>query len=43
VDRQAEPIDRAARRLDQERMAAQAEAFVAALRRDLIDAADFAF
>jgi hypothetical protein len=43
LDRQAELIDRAARRLDHERMTTQAEAFAAALRCDLIDAADFAY
>ena len=42
LNERAATIDRAARRLDRERMAAQVEAFVGALRRGLIDAADFA-
>ena len=42
LDRQTRPIQRALDRLDRERMARQAEGFIAALERDLIDAADFA-
>jgi hypothetical protein len=42
LDRQQRAIHRAAARLEAERMAAEAEAFIDALRRDLIDAADFA-
>lgn len=42
LDREMEPIRRAVRRLDRERMAAEADAFIAALEHDLIDAADFA-
>lgn len=42
LDREMEPIQRAVRRLDRERMAAEADAFVAALEHGLIDAADFA-
>jgi hypothetical protein len=42
LDRHAMAIQRAAARLEAERMAAEAEAFIAALDRDLIDAADFA-
>jgi hypothetical protein len=42
LDAQTQPIQRAARRLDSERMAAEADAFIAALAHDLIDAADFA-
>jgi hypothetical protein len=42
LDRQMQPIQRAAARLDGERMEAEVDAFVAALERDLIDAADFA-
>jgi hypothetical protein len=41
LDRQMDQIRRAADRLDAERMAADAEAFAAALQRDLIVAADF--
>ena len=40
--RQSELIRRAAARLEAERMAAEAEAFIRALHCDLIDAADFA-
>jgi hypothetical protein len=36
-----EEISDALLRLDRERMEAQAEAFIAALERDLLDAADF--
>jgi hypothetical protein len=42
LDRQATAIRQAAERLEAERMAAQAAAFIDALNRDLIDAADFA-
>jgi len=42
LDAQVRPIKRAARRLDNERMAAEADAFIAALEHDLIDAGDFA-
>ncbi len=42
LDRQSAVIERAVQRLDRERMSAEVEAFAAALRRDLIDAADFA-
>ncbi len=40
--RQTDAIARAADRLDRERMTAEATAFTAALRLDLIDATDFA-
>jgi hypothetical protein len=40
--RQTEVIEREVARLDRERMTAEAAAFTAALRSDLIDAADFA-
>ena len=42
LNRQQTLIRRAAERLEAERMAVEAEAFIAALQRDLIDAADFA-
>jgi hypothetical protein len=42
LDRQLMTIKREAGRLEAERMAAEAEAFINALNRDLIDAADFA-
>jgi hypothetical protein len=42
LDRGATPIRAALARLDRERMAAETEVFVAALRHDLIDAGDFA-
>jgi hypothetical protein len=42
LDRQTRPIQLELRRLDRERMAREAEGFIGALRRDLIDAADFA-
>ena len=42
LDRQTRPIELEWRRLDRERMAREGDAFVIALRRDLIDAADFA-
>jgi hypothetical protein len=41
LDAGAEAIRETLERLDRERMTAQAEAFIAALRRDLIDAGDF--
>ena len=41
LDRQMRPIRHELRRLDRERMAREAETFIGALRRDLIDAADF--
>jgi hypothetical protein len=41
LDAGAETITRTLERLDRERMVAQAEAFTAALHRDLIDAGDF--
>jgi hypothetical protein len=40
--RQTDEIARAAQQLDRERMSAQADAFIAALRRDLVTPADFA-
>jgi hypothetical protein len=42
LDRQTLPIERALRRLDRERMEREADAFAAALRRDLVDPGDFA-
>ena len=42
LDRQLNAIHRAAAQLEGERMAAEADAFIDALHRDLIDAADFA-
>jgi hypothetical protein len=42
LNRRAQPIATAAERLDFERMKADAETLIAALRLDLIDAADFA-
>ena len=42
LDRQLYAIRRAAAQLESERMAAEADAFIDALHRDLIDAADFA-
>jgi transcription elongation factor Elf1 len=42
LNERAATIDRAARRLDSERMAAQVETFIGALRYGLIDPADFA-
>jgi hypothetical protein len=42
LDRRADLVTRAVHALDLERMAAQAEAFAVALRRGLLDAADFA-
>ena len=42
LDRQLNAIRRAAAQLEGERMAAEADAFIDALHRDLIDAADFA-
>jgi hypothetical protein len=41
LDGQQELIRRAAARLEAERMEAQADAFIGALQRDLIDASDF--
>ena len=41
LNRQQALIRRAAERLEAERMAVEADTFIAALRRDLIDAADF--
>jgi hypothetical protein len=42
LERQFATIRRAAARLEADRTAAEAEAFIVALHRDLIDAADFA-
>jgi hypothetical protein len=42
LNRQQALIRRAAERLESERMAVEAEAFIDALQSDLIDAADFA-
>jgi hypothetical protein len=42
LDRRADMLARAAARLDSQRMAADVETMIAALRRGLIDAADFA-
>ena len=42
LDAQIRPIERALGRLDSERMTAEVDRFIAALERDLIDAADFA-
>jgi hypothetical protein len=42
LDRHGETIERDARHLERERMHAEVDAFAEALRRDLIDAADFA-
>ena len=42
IDRGMREIGAALVRLDRDRMAAQADAFAAALQRDLIDAGDFA-
>ena len=42
LDRQTAPIERELERLDRRRMEAEAEAFIAALEHDLVDAADFA-
>ncbi len=42
LDRRADVVARALHRLDRERMVAQVEAMIVALRRGLIDAADFA-
>jgi uncharacterized Zn finger protein len=42
LDRQTRPIQKALSRLDHERMAREADRFIAALDRDLIDAGDFA-
>ncbi len=42
LDRRADVIARTLHRLDRERMAQQVEAMIGALRRGLIDAADFA-
>ena len=42
LDRRADVLHRALHKLDTERMRAQAEAMIGALRRGLIDAADFA-
>jgi hypothetical protein len=42
IERGAREIRTALDRMDRDRMSDQAEAFVAALRRDLIDAGDFA-
>jgi transcription elongation factor Elf1 len=41
LDRRADVLARAAARLDRQRMAADVETMIAALRRGLIDAADF--
>ena len=41
LDEDLQEISDTIERLDRERMAAQAEAFIAALDRDLLDAADF--
>jgi len=41
LDRRADILARAAARLDRQRMAADVETMIAALRRGLIDAADF--
>jgi hypothetical protein len=43
LDRRADILHRALHRLDRERMAAQVEVMIGALRLGLIDAADFAF
>ena len=42
LDERADPIARAARKLDLERMAATVESLIVALQRDLIGPADFA-
>ena len=42
LDRRVEVLDRTLRRLDGQRMAAEVETMIAALRRGLIDDADFA-
>jgi flavoprotein len=42
LDRRADMLQRALAKLDRERMLAQAEAMIGALRQGLIDAADFA-
>ena len=42
LDRQMAPMMRTLARLDRERMQLEVDAFVAALQRDLFDAADFA-
>jgi hypothetical protein len=42
LDRRLDVVVRAAHRLDRERMAAEVETLIVALRRGLIDAADFA-
>jgi hypothetical protein len=42
LDRQTRPIEHELRRLDRQRMVHEVEVFATALRRDLIDAADFA-
>jgi hypothetical protein len=42
LDRRADMLARAAARLDSQRMAADVEAMIAALRHGLVDAADFA-
>jgi uncharacterized Zn finger protein len=42
LNRRATPIARALERLDLERMATDVETLIVALRRDLIDASDFA-
>ena len=42
LDRQTRPIQRAFDRLDRQRMRRQADGFIAALDRGLIDAGDFA-
>jgi hypothetical protein len=41
LDRRADVLARAAARLDRQRMAADVETMIAALRRGLVDAADF--
>jgi flavoprotein len=43
LDRRADILQRTLHKLDLERMAQQAEAMIAALRRGLIDPADFAY
>jgi hypothetical protein len=42
LDKRADPIARAVRKLDLERMAATVESLIIALQRDLIGPADFA-
>jgi hypothetical protein len=42
LDRDADVLQRALRRLERERMTADGETFIAALARDLVEPADFA-